>query len=414
MGGLMTDSERHDPKGESAEWEGPRSSYAVVKSEREISEPVFTTAEPIIPSGEGAYLHGQNGNGGSPIFNPSTAEARKELDRRPAPNQTKLYAALGVGLGLLAALAIVAFFVHQGGSDGSTDLGYVTSSPFGLKGHLVAKWTDRLEYHLSVEPADPAQRAAFSYVVTNSPRPLSVEIQLKSALGQVLCGNAIVLKFDPRKAPRNAAADSEPKARKTSEVDDMRDQIAQSVNLARLESQELTREHGKDVFLDDIGPGGQITSINALGSMPCSQGQFLNTVSWTFTPNFLTVAQQAELLNRATGLNPNGQPLSPPGSAGKGSDALQSSSSGKTKRRPASAVSFFSIEGDDALVGYDASTGTIESRTGKAFLIDRKDAVSSALKGRDLPVAIHYVCDQRGACTVAGISAGVQRARLKQ
>jgi hypothetical protein len=148
--------------------------------------------------------------------------------------------------------------------------------------------------------------------------------------------------------------------------------------------------------------------------MPCSKGQFVDTVSWTFTPNFLTTGQQTELLNRAMGLNANGQPLSGPGSASKGSDALDSSSSGKTRRKPASAVSFFSIEGDDALVGYDASTGTIESRTGKAFLIDRKDAIANALKGRELPVAIHYVCDQRGACTVAGISAGVQRARLKQ
>ncbi len=410
----MTDSDTHDPKGKSEEWEGPRSSYAVVKSDREISEPVFTTAEPILRSAEGAHSQGQYGTNGSPIINPKSGEARKEQDWKPTPNQTNLYAALGVGLGLLAALAVVAYFVHQSGSDGSTDLGYVTSSPFGLKGHLVAKWTDRLEYQLSVEPADPAQRAAFSYVVANSPRPLSVEIQLKSALGQVLCGNAIVLKFDPRKAPRNAAADSEPKAKKTSEVDDMRDQIAQSVNLARLESQELTREHGKDVFLDVVGPDGQVTSINALGSMPCSKGQFVDTVSWTLTPNFLTTGQQTELLNRAMGVNANGQPLSGPGSAGKGSDALDSSSSGKAKRKPASAVSFFSIEGDDALVGYDASTGTIESRTGKAFLIDRKDAIANALKGRELPVAIHYVCDQRGACTVAGISAGVQRARLKQ
>ncbi|HEV2484983.1 MAG TPA: hypothetical protein VGT08_05580 [Terracidiphilus sp.] len=315
---------------------------------------------------------------------------------------------------MLAALAVVAFFLHQSNSDGSTDLGYVTSSPFGLKGHLVAKWTDRVEYHLSVEPADLSQRAAFGYVVSNSPRPLSVEIQLKDTLGQVLCGNTIILKFDPRKAPSDAASGSEPKARKASEADDMRDQIAQSVNLARLESQELTREHGKDVFQDDVGPDGQITSINALGNMPCSKGQFENTVSWTFTPNFLTVVQQTELLNRATGINSNGQQTTPLRSDGKGPDALESSPFRRAKRKSATAVSFFSIEGDDTIVGYDASSGTIESRTGKAFLVDKKDAVANALRERNLPVAIHYVCDQRGACTVAGISAGIQRAKLKR
>ena len=215
----MTDSGAHKPKGENAEWEGPHSSYAVVKSKQELFEEIFATADPIRPSEEGAQSEGQNGTSGSPILAPSSAEAGKEKNRKPGANQTKLYAALGVGLGVLAALAVVAFFLHQGGSDGSTDLGYVTSSPYGLKGHLLAKWTNRVEYHLSVEPANPGQRAAFAYVVNNSPRPLSVEIQLKDALGQVLCGNTIVLKFDPRKATPDAASDSEPNSGKASKAD---------------------------------------------------------------------------------------------------------------------------------------------------------------------------------------------------
>jgi hypothetical protein len=104
----MADLDTHNPKGKSEEWEGPRSSYAVVKSEREISEPVFTTAEPIRPSADGVHSRGQNGTSESPILNPRSGEARKEQNRKPTPNQTKLYAALGVGLGLLAALAVVA------------------------------------------------------------------------------------------------------------------------------------------------------------------------------------------------------------------------------------------------------------------------------------------------------------------
>jgi hypothetical protein len=40
--------------------------------------------------------------------------------------------------------------------------------------------------------------------------------------------------------------------------------------------------------------------------------------------------------------------------------------------------------------------------------------VASALRGVDLPIPIHYRCDQLGACSLAGLNAGIQRAWLER
>jgi hypothetical protein len=84
------------------------------------------------------------------------------------------------------------------------------------------------------------------------------------------------------------------------------------------------------------------------------------------------------------------------------------------KPKPALPVSHFSIEEDDSIVGYQPSSGVLETRGGKAFQMEKKDMVTSALKGVDLPLTIHYRCDQFGACALAGVGLGIQRAWLER
>jgi hypothetical protein len=91
-----------------------------------------------------------------------------------------------------------------------------------------------------------------------------------------------------------------------------------------------------------------------------------------------------------------------------------SAASKKNVAKPAPKPSPFYIEGDDEWVGYDASGGMIETISGRRFLIDKTSGDSSALKGMDLPVAVHYRCDQAANCTVTRPGGAVLHTRLKR
>jgi hypothetical protein len=87
----------------------------------------------------------------------------------------------------------------------------------------------------------------------------------------------------------------------------------------------------------------------------------------------------------------------------------------KVKRKIAALpVSHFSIEEDDAVVGYQTATGIIETRAGRSFQVENKDIVASEIKGIELPITIHYRCDQFGACAMAGVGSGIQRAWIER
>ena len=123
---------------------------------------------------------------------------------------------------------------------------------------------------------------AFSTDVNSSPRPLSVDIRVKDPFGANLCGTSILLKFDPRNGPAGATIEPGPKAGMAERDRALRSQIAQGLILSKLENQELDREHGKDIFQNDAGPDGQVASISAQGTLPCTKKQFDNIVSWSF------------------------------------------------------------------------------------------------------------------------------------
>jgi hypothetical protein len=153
------------------------------------------------------------------------------------------------------------------------DMGLVSSGVGGLKGHLSTSWTDKLVYKLELGPDDPAQHDAFAMTVNDPPRPLSVQVELKSAAGQVICNQKVVLKYDPRRAVPSSGAD-----------------------LSQLEAQEVERERASDVFQSGLGKDGQIESITSQGSIPCSKQAYEGATYWSFSPQFPDLREQASLM----------------------------------------------------------------------------------------------------------------------
>jgi hypothetical protein len=330
-----------------------------------------------------------------------------------ASSQTRVYAATGIGLGLLAGLTAAVFLLHPGSAGGPDDMGAVNSTEFGLKGHLSTEWKDeRLAYHLTVEPGTPAQRAGFLADVSSSPRPLTITIQAKDPFGVVMCGDTILLKYDPRYAPESAPQGPQPKSAKAAEELKTRNAIAQGINLGRLEGQELDRERGKTLFQSDFGADGQLASISAQGVLPCKKEQVARFASWGFTSDFPVLVKPAA--SETAGADADAESASSSEVEAKGVSAEKAAAAAKARKKPAPPLPPIYIEGDDSIVWFDPASGIFETSAGKAMLLDKTDTGASAIKGRDLPVPIHYRCDQSGGCTFSALGLGVHHARLKR
>jgi hypothetical protein len=406
-----------EPKAETTEFQGPVSSYQVIEAKPTASDTRFIAADlhaevdgiPAVPVQSVAISAPARKRRASRADRVETTNAEEASNK----TSTKMVVALGVGLGLLGALAVVAFVLLPGKpADTSYDMGSVTSTATGLKGHLVTNWGDRLDYKLTIEPTDPSQMDAFVTTVNNPPQPIALNLQLKDVGGTVLCNTPIIMKFDPlRNIPNAATSNPSPNgAKKNAKFEEETAQnqaaIDQSLNNARLVSQELSREHGKDVFQPVNGDDGQVASLAAQGTLPCSKKQYESAASWAFTTNFPSVLQPA---------GPGGAEADDV--AFSGGFARNSSGSfvqRRVKRKVPLPTSHFSVEEDDSLVGYQAATGIVETRAGKSFLVERRDLVASSLKGVELPIPIHYRCDQMGACALAGLNNGIQRAWLER
>ncbi len=314
------------------------------------------------------------------------------------------------------------------------DLGTVDSSAAGLKGHLTTKWDGSLEYSFVIEPDDPARQAAFAMTVSNPPRAASVTIQIKDADGVVMCKQDVLLKFDPRKAAEiNKAAAEKPTRKPLGAKAAEAIQEEQETELDRQVTAEAEREHGKSMFQVNAGASGRIESISSQGEIPCPQSVYESMGYWSFLPDFPTPAEQTAWANHQPQV-----PVKVEATEASASDASKNganknegnkSEASKTeaKKPPpqpaahqrmtyktAAAPGTFSIAGDDAIVEYDASAGSIGTRTGKVFSIDKAGAEARAIQGYDLPVTIHYTCDQFAACTLTHGGVVIARARLSQ
>jgi hypothetical protein len=401
------------PKDDTSELQVPVSTYQVVEAKPMASDARFVAAD----------LHDEAEESPAVAVPAQNQTARQVFSKRPAAparvkteqtdrSSTKLVAALGVGLGVLSALAVVAFVLMPGKSaETSYDMGTMTSTSTGLKGHLTTNWGDRLDYKLTIEPSDASQLDAFVTAISNPPQPISMKLQLKDVSGNVLCDTPILLKYDPLRnlpavvpvqaSPNNAKA----KKAKIDEAIQTQAEVDQALNRARLVGQELSREHGIDMFHSVTGEDGQIASLAAQGTLPCTKKQYQSAASWMFATNFPSIMQPVGPQNSDTSDDLEAFGVSP--------DRKGSSKSRAAHRVPLP-TSHFSMEEDDALVGYQASTGAVETRAGKTLLVEKRDLVASSLKGVELPIPIHYRCDQFGACALAGLNAGIQRAWLEK
>jgi len=360
---------------------------AAAKAEQPASEPTYKIIEPPPESLDdsstttGLFIYpevkkeakAEQPASEPPTPQPPSPESLTERMRKFAENPTKFYAAIGAGIGVLLLVIFAAVNLRPGGPEGRYDLGPVSSSATGLKGHLYIKWEKTLHYRLTLETSDPDQQAGFALAVINPPRPLSVEIQLQDNQGFVLCSREIVLKYD-----------NEPPG---------------TDNSAQLEAQELKREQGKDIFQNQIAAKGQVVALNAQGEIPCSAKAYENTAQWSFTTNFPSLAEQDEALKRPQEMLAN---------------AAQKAAAKRAAAKAAEKLLPFSIEGDDAIVEFDVNRGVIETSGRKTFFLDKTSMGRADPVCQEYPVNIHFRCDQRSNCTLMHAGAGALRVRLKR
>ena len=407
LGNKLPDTELEEFNRESSELEPrPAIGYRIIGSDGEIVSDQSTEAELPVRSGGSAEAAepglidlsaeaAEQNPAAQPLISPpSDANKPSGPIQKLAKSPTRLYALAGVGLGVLLVAVFAVVDLLMAPPNGRYDLGTVTSSATGLEGHLFIQWDKKLGYRLNLKPSDPDQQAAFAMVATAPLRPLSIEIHLLNSEGFVLCSKEVLLKFDPRNAAALAGSAPDSPAGKVS---------PQGVDPAQLQAQETAREQGKDLFQNQIGPDGQIVAINSQGDLPCSAEFYEKTANWSFSPNFPSLAEQKDWLNRQEEMEANaGRP------AGEKSGAHARRVSSKAPAR----ILPFSMEGDDAIVEFNLSPGIIQTRGRKTFLMDKATAAAADPAWQDYPVMIHYRCDQSASCLLMHSGGGTLRARL--
>jgi hypothetical protein len=379
----MRDANIEDPEGKNIEAEHlPANTYKIIEPPPESLDDSSTTTGLFIYPEVKKEAKAEQPASEPPTPQPPSPESLTERMRKFAENPTKFYAAIGAGIGVLLLVIFAAVNLRPGGPEGRYDLGPVTSSATGLKGHLYINWEKTLHYRLTFETSDPDQQAGFALAVTNPPRPLSIEIQLQDNKGFVLCSREIVLKYDARGADVAANLPNKPPA---------------ASDIAQLKDQELKREQGKDIFQNQIAAKGQVVALNAQGEIPCSAKAYENTAQWSFTTNFPSLAEQDEAVKLPQEMR-----------------AKAAQRAAANKARAAEKLLPFSIEGDDAIVEFDVNRGVIETSGRKTFFADKTIMASASPVWQEYPVNIHFRCDQSTNCTLMHSGAGALRVRLKR
>ena len=370
----MRDANIEDPEGKNTEEEQlSANTYKIIEPPPESLDDKSTTAGLFIYPEVNAEAKAEQPASKPPTLRLPSHETLTERLQKFAENPTKFYATIGVGLGVLLVLIFAAFNLRPGSPEGRYDLGPVTSSATGLKGHLYINWEKTLHYRVTFETSDSDQQTGFALAVANPPSPLSIEIQLQDNKGFVLCSREIVLRYD--NGPP-AASDS-----------------------AQLKDQKLKKEQGKDIFQNQIGPKGQVVALNAQGEIPCSAKAYENTAQWSFTSNFPSLAEQDEALERPQEMR---------------AKAAQRAAAHKAAAKSAEKLLPFSMEGDDAIVEFDVNRGVIVTSGRKTFFFDKKSVGSADPVWQEYPVNIHFRCDQSTNCTLMHSGAGALRVRLKR
>ncbi|HLY43544.1 MAG TPA: hypothetical protein VKR52_20190 [Terracidiphilus sp.] len=312
----------------------------------------------------------------------------------PGVTKTKSeYFILYVGLGVLAVAAIIIllFNLPRKKSD-ANDLGQGVFNASGLRGHLVTRWAKgKTQYQLQIQPIDPRSNAGFALVAGDPPQPIFVNMRILDSSGFALCGKQIIMRFDPSR--------EFPMLRKASQTGGKisRGLAKQQEDLLILQAEEQDRERGKDIFQNQQGSDGKASSMYSEGVLPCSADQYKHFDYWDFSSNFPTMDEQDRLLKHPKDLlafNP------PEKSAKKKSSPMQSA---------------YYIEGDDRVLSFDPSSGSLETSMNRRFIVGIKSDQAVAAGWAADVAHFHYKCDQRSNCALmhAGTSAVIS-ARLNE
>jgi hypothetical protein len=308
---------------------------------------------------------------------------------------TRVYAAAGVGFGILLGIAFITIYWLTSSPAGRYDLGSVTSNASGLTGHLFIQWDKKLIYRLALKPSDPDYQAGFALAAAAAPRPLSLTVQLQNSEGFVLCSKSVLIKYDAAKAA--ALADPSSDSGATNADPNLSAQSPQAAD-------EAQREQGKDLFQNQIGPDGQIAALNAAGDIPCSASAYEKVQNWSLVSDFPSLAEQNELLRRQKEIAASADKPSPAEQAARKKSAVKAAA----KLLP------FWVEGDDSVVDFDNVHGVIQTRGRKTFFIAAATAAAADSRWQDYPVTIHFRCDRSSSCELMHTGLGALRARMSR
>jgi hypothetical protein len=285
----------------------------------------------------------------------------------------------------------------------TVDLGEGIFNAAGLRGHLVANWEGKAGYRFRLEPIGMQYQAGFAAVLANPQRPFSAKLHLMDANGFTICSTEILFPFDPAQAPdpNPLTPPPAPKRLSRAEAELMAAQWAaqQQERLHQRQLQELDREHGQEIFQNELGSDGTIAAVTAQSDLPCDRSAYKRFDTFNFTTNFPSYAEQTDLLRQqATAIMrpvPKATPIYKP----------------SVRTSPFVA----SVEGDDVITGYAPARGVATTSGGKIFLLEKGNLHGNAAGWQVFPASIHYRCDSRAACllTRSGTSV-VLYARLKR
>lgn len=326
----------------------------------------------------------------------------------PPPPKKNVSWMLYAGFAAVALLTALLFYAarpkQQGPPPGDLGPGVVAVS--GLRGHLLTRWegdakTGKLMYQLRIEPMEDRWQKGFSRVTSDPPTPLSVNVRLLDSNGFALCGKEIDFHFDPQTAGvpvQVVLPEPAGKGKKPSQAERLAaEQAARQSKIIQMQAEEAARERGKDIFQNQTSDDGEVTAVNAQGSLPCAPDQYRRTDYWDFNTNFPTLDEQAALLDPR--LRPRNEFEPPPH---------------PDKRTLARLRQGFVMQGDDRVTGYDSVHGVLLAQE-RSFLVDKGSGRDTATLWANNYSLIHYRCDQRGNCslTQAGGVLGL-RAKLNE
>lgn len=249
------------------------------------------------------------------------------------------------------------------------DLGNRRLDSAGLAGRLIVKWEDKAGYDFYLDPLDQDDTAGFQTLAKNPPYPLTVVIRMLDTQGMVACEKEIDF---PGAAQPGAPPDPT------------------QLLLPR------TTAAG-DTVRDMAGSDGEIAEINSSGPLPCPLKAYERIVSWDFATSVPTAADQETAAKQASA---------------KGGAGSRSSRFGSGWRLSAVRFGHLSapIEGDDVIVGDNPARGTVDTSSGREFLVGA-GALSS--EWQIFPSAVHFRCERTGTCTlIRSISHAIVQARL--